>query len=154
MNKTILISIIVVILIVLVGGYFIFYKGNQSSLYGTATSNNTNYTSNTSVPPNTNTPATNTPLATTTPPVQPQNLTASVSIKNFAFNPTPLNIKVGTKVVWTNNDTVPHQIKSATFNSSALSNGQTFSFTFSTAGQYNYSCAIHPSMLGKIIVTQ
>lgn len=87
-------------------------------------------------------------------PVQPQNLTASVSIQNFAFNPTPLNIKVGTTVTWTNNDPMPHQIKSDTFNSSALTNGQSFSFTFSTAGQYSYSCAIHPSMHGQIVVTQ
>jgi plastocyanin len=87
-------------------------------------------------------------------PVNTQKLTASVSIKNFAFNPKPLNIKVGTTVTWTNNDPMAHQIKSATFNSSPLSNGQTFSFTFSTAGTYNYSCAIHPSMLGKIVVSQ
>jgi len=146
MNKTILISIIVVVLVVLVGGYFLFYSGSQSSLYVT---NNTNYTPNTSVPPSTNTPP-----ATTTPSLQPQNLTSLVSIKNFAFNPTPLTIKVGTTVIWTNNDSMPHQIKSTTFNSATLNNGQTFSFTFSTAGQYNYSCAIHPSMLGKIIVTQ
>ena len=85
---------------------------------------------------------------------QTQNSNASVSIKNFAFNPTPLNIKEGTTVTWTNNDPVPHQIKSSTFNSAALTNGQTFSFTFSTAGTYDYSCAIHPSMLGKIIVTK
>jgi plastocyanin len=49
---------------------------------------------------------------------------------------------------------MPHQIKSATFNSSPLSQGQTFQFTFSSVGSYDYSCAIHPSMLGKIIVTQ
>lgn len=138
MNKKILISIMV-ILIVLIGGYFVFYKGNQSTLY----------TPNTSVQPSTNTP----PVATAPPP-QPQNLTASVSIKNFAFNLTPLNIKTGTTVTWTNNDPMPHQIKSDTFNSAALSSGQTFSFTFSAAGQYDYSCAIHPSMHGQIIVSQ
>jgi plastocyanin len=154
MNKTSLILIIIVIVIVAVGGYYFLYNGNKGSMYGTATPSNTNYTPNTSVPPSTNTPATNTPPATATPTPQPQNLSASVSIKNFAFNPTPLNVKVGTKVVWTNNDTVPHQIKSATFNSTALSSGQTFSFTFSTAGTYNYSCAIHPSMHGQIIVSQ
>lgn len=146
MNKTILISIIVVILIVLVGGYYL--------LYGTATPNNTIYAPNASVTPNTNTPATNTPPATTTPTPQPQNLTASISIKNFSFNPATLNVKAGTTVTWTNNDSMPHQIKSTAFNSAALSNGQTFSFTFSTAGEYDYSCAIHPSMLGKIIVSQ
>jgi len=148
MNKIILISVIVIILIVLIGGYFIFYKGNQSSLYGT-TNNNTNYTPDTSIAPNTNTPAT-----TNSQPDQSINLSALVTIKNFAFDPTPLNIKVGTTVTWTNNDTMPHQIKSNSFNSAVLSNGQNFSFTFSTTGQYSYSCAIHPSMHGQIIVSQ
>lgn len=85
---------------------------------------------------------------------QQQNLTASVSIKNFAFNPASLTVKVGTTVTWVNNDSTPHQIKSGTFNSNIMSNGQTFQFTFSSAGEYNYSCAIHPSMQGKIVVTQ
>ena len=80
--------------------------------------------------------------------------TQTISIKNFTFNPAVLNIKAGETVVWTNNDTAPHQIKSATFNSDVLNQGNTFSFTFSTAGSFDYSCAIHPSMTGKIVVTQ
>lgn len=140
MNKKVLILIIVVA-IVLVGGYFIFYKGGQNPMYGTAT-------------PGANTPAANTPATTNPQPAQPESLNASVSIKNFAFNPTPLTVKVGTTVTWTNNDSMPHQIKSDTFNSAPLNNGQIFSFTFSAAGQYSYSCAIHPSMHGQITVTQ
>ncbi len=75
-----------------------------------------------------------------------------VSIQNFAFNPASLTVKKGTTVTWTNNDAVAHQIKSATFNSSLLGQGQKFSFTFNTVGTFDYSCAVHPSMLGKIIV--
>jgi plastocyanin len=146
MNKTILILIIVIILIILIGGYFIFYNGNQGPMYGTSTPGNTNFTPNTSTTPIANTPA---------PSIQPlADLSASVSIKDFSFNPTPLNIKVGTTVTWTNNDSVPHQIKSGTFNSAVLTSGQTFLFTFSSAGTYNYSCAIHPSMNGQVVVTQ
>jgi len=76
----------------------------------------------------------------------------AVSIKSFAFNPGTLTVKKGTTVTWTNNDAAPHQIKSATFNSASLSQGQNFSFTFNEVGSFDYSCAIHPSMLGKIIV--
>jgi len=141
MNKTILILIIAVILIVLAGGYFIFYGGNQGSPYSANTKNTNNSPAAT---PSTSLGQTN----------QPANSSSSVSIKNFAFNPSPIAVKVGTTVTWTNDDTVPHQIKSATFNSAVLDNGQNFQFTFSVAGEYNYSCAIHPSMLGKIIVTQ
>ena len=76
----------------------------------------------------------------------------SINIQNFAFSPATLTVKKGTTVTWTNNDSAPHQIKSATFNSGQLGNGQSFSFAFDTAGTFDYSCAIHPSMLGKIIV--
>jgi plastocyanin len=83
---------------------------------------------------------------------QTNNSSAAINIQNFAFNPASLTISKGTTVTWTNNDSAPHQIKSTTFNSSPLSQGQTFSFTFNDVGTFNYSCAIHPSMLGKIIV--
>ena len=79
-------------------------------------------------------------------------MSASINIQNFAFNPVALTVKKGATVTWTNSDSVPHQIRSATFNSSQLSQGQTFSFTFNDAGTFDYSCAIHPSMTGKIIV--
>ena len=79
-------------------------------------------------------------------------MSASINIQNFAFNPVALTVKKGATVTWTNSDSVPHQIRSATFNSSQLSQGQTFSFTFNDAGNFDYSCAIHPSMTGKIIV--
>lgn len=76
----------------------------------------------------------------------------SINIQNFAFSPATLTVKKDTTVIWTNNDSAPHQIKSVTFNSNQLNKGQTFSFTFNDAGIFDYSCAIHPSMLGKIIV--
>ena len=78
--------------------------------------------------------------------------TVAISIHNFAFNPATLTVKKGTTVTWTNDDPMPHQIKSVSFNSDALSTGQTFSFTFNDAGSFDYSCAIHPSMTGQIIV--
>jgi plastocyanin len=83
---------------------------------------------------------------------QTATVTNAVNIQGFAFSPATITVKKGTAVTWTNNDSAPHQIKSATFNSSTLSKGQTFSFTFNTAGTFDYSCAIHPSMLGKVIV--
>ena len=86
-------------------------------------------------------------------PTQGSSVTSnSINIQNFAFSPATLTVKKGTTVTWTNNDSAPHQIKSATFNSGQLGNGQSFSFAFDTAGTFDYSCAIHPSMLGKIIV--
>ena len=90
--------------------------------------------------------ATNTP---TPAPTQGANI---VNIQNFAFNPATLTVKKGTTVTWTNNDSASHQIKSATFNSGSFGKGQSFSFTFNDVGTFDYSCVIHPSMLGKIII--
>lgn len=76
----------------------------------------------------------------------------TVIIKNFAFSPGTLTVKQGTKVTWTNQDSAPHKIKSDTFNSSNLNNGDAFSYTFNSKGSFDYICSIHPSMSGKIIV--
>ena len=88
------------------------------------------------------------------PPSAPanQNKNAQVAIQNFAFNPTSLTVSVGTIITWINNDSVPHQIKSNTFNSAPLSQGQSFSYTFASPGTYDYSCAIHSSTHSQIIV--
>ncbi len=64
---------------------------------------------------------------------------------NFSFSPNSLTVKVGTKVTWTNHDSVTHTVTSnqGTFNSS-VPPGSNFSFTFTKAGTYAYHCNIHP----------
>ena len=76
----------------------------------------------------------------------------TINIQNFSFSPATLTVKKGATVTWTNNDSAPHQIKSASFNSSQFGKGQNFTFTFNDAGTFDYSCAIHPSMKGMITV--
>lgn len=80
--------------------------------------------------------------------------TNTITIQNFAFNPLTLTIKVGENVTWTNEDSVSHQVKedNGLFLSSVLSNGQSFTYTFTATGTYNYTCNIHSSMHGKVIV--
>ena len=95
--------------------------------------------------------STTTTTTTTTTSVTPIT-TYQINIQNYSFTPAALTVQKGATVTWTNNDSAPHQIKSDSFNSSTLSNGQTFSFTFNNAGTFDYSCAIHPSMTGQIIV--
>jgi len=87
---------------------------------------------------------------------QSQQSTTSVNITNFQFSPSPLTIKAGTTVTWTNSDAVTHTVTSddgTTFSSGNITNGQTFTFTFSTPGTYTYHCAIHPSMIGTVVVS-
>jgi plastocyanin len=82
----------------------------------------------------------------------------SVAIKGFAFAPAALTVKVGTKVTWTNQDSDAHTVTSqgsgGPLNSPAMSNGATFSFTFTKAGTYQYLCTIHPFMTATVTVTE
>jgi plastocyanin len=84
----------------------------------------------------------------------PPVITNTITIKNFAFDPTPLTVKVGANVTWINEDSTSHIVKedSGLFESSTLANGQSFTYTFTAIGIYNYTCAIHPQMKGKVIV--
>jgi len=78
----------------------------------------------------------------------------SVSIANMAFNPASITVKAGTTVTWTNYDMMTHTVTADndSFNSGDILSGSTFSFTFSTAGTFNYHCTIHPLMKGTITV--
>ncbi len=78
-----------------------------------------------------------------------------VKVDNFNFSPTALSVPVGATVTWTNQDDVPHNVRSSegdTLKSPVLDTGEKFSFTFTKAGTYPYYCAIHPKMTGKVVV--
>ena len=76
-----------------------------------------------------------------------------ISIDNFTFSPASLTVKVGDTVTWTNRDDIPHALVSAgKFRSKALDTDDSFSFTFTAAGNYPYFCSLHPHMTGTIKV--
>lgn len=81
--------------------------------------------------------------------------TVDVSIQNFSFQPSVLTVAAGTTVTWTNLDGATHTVtsRSDVWDSGELSQNQAFSFTFTQPGEFEYYCAIHPSMKGKIVVT-
>ncbi len=90
-------------------------------------------------------------------PDKPDNLPpAKIVIDNFAFQPKELTVPVGTEVTWVNHDDVPHTATSTAkpkaFDSGALDTDQTYSHVFTTAGEYEYFCAVHPKMTGKVVV--
>jgi amicyanin len=81
--------------------------------------------------------------------------TVQVAILGYKFDPPVLTVPVGTTVVWTNRDDVPHTVTSTdkTFKSSgALDQGDSYSYTFTAAGTYDYYCTVHPFMTAKVIV--
>ena len=77
-----------------------------------------------------------------------------IVIQNFAFEPSTLTVKVGTKVTWVNRDDEPHTATATDkrFSSKALENGDRFSTEFTQPGTYKYYCALHPKMTGQVIV--
>src|SRR5215204_6534335 len=92
-------------------------------------------------------------------------VSGSSSLTDTAYQPNPIQVSVGTTVIWTNDDSQPHTVTSGSngqpdnkFNSSPnfsplLNPGQTFSFTFTQAGDYPYFCMLHPNMVGTVSVS-
>lgn len=99
----------------------------------------------------------------TTPSSQPtdddsENV-SEVTIQNYTYAPANITVKVGTEVTWTNQDGIEHTVTSddsapVTFDSGMLGQGESFSFTFDQAGEYEYFCTPHPYMKGKVTVTE
>jgi amicyanin len=80
-----------------------------------------------------------------------------VVIDNFSFTPATLTVAAGTQVTWTNHDDIPHTVVSTDkdnkkIKSKALDTNDTFSFTFTDPGTYEYFCSLHPKMTAKVIV--
>jgi plastocyanin len=93
---------------------------------------------------------------------------SSVSIVNGAsspsiskpYDPSPLTVKPGTSVTWTNSDSTIHTVTSGLpeqgevgtlFDSDIMSPGKTFTHAFDKTGIFDYSCTLHPFMHGQII---
>ena len=89
---------------------------------------------------------------------EPNNAAASpaatVSMDHSTFIPSEITVAPGTTVTWVNVEAMPHTVVdlNKAFRSKTLVKDATFSFTFTTAGDYNYLCSIHPNMKGKVIV--
>ena len=78
-----------------------------------------------------------------------------IGIDNFAFTPATLTVKRGTKIVWINDDDVPHLIVNVEGKfapSKVLDTNQRFSATLTAPGTYRYFCSLHPQMQGKIVI--
>ena len=77
-----------------------------------------------------------------------------IIVKDFMFNPTPLTVKAGSTVTWTNMDDEPHTVVSDTgvFKSGGMDTNESFSFKFDKPGTYHFTCSIHPRMVGTVVV--
>ena len=144
MNKNPLTTVIVAIVAVLiVVGGVVALSSNSKPKTETTTSMNMDHS--TSTKPKS---------STTTEPTA----TSSVAIKDFAFEPASITVKVGTLVTWTNQDSVAHTVTSDEGvkgpSSELIEKGKTYSFMYTKAGTYTYFCTPHPYMKGTVTVTE
>jgi len=76
------------------------------------------------------------------------------------YNPEIINISTRTTVEWENQDNAMHTATSGiptsgadgVFDSEILNIGDTYQFTFTDAGNYDYYCILHPWMIGTVNV--
>ena len=85
------------------------------------------------------------------PPAE-ADMAPTVTIAQFAFQPTELNVPVGATVTWNNSDPTAHTVTSDTFDTGPIDEGAAGTVTFDQAGTYSYFCAIHPTMKGTVVV--
>jgi plastocyanin len=79
---------------------------------------------------------------------------ALVDIKDSRYLPPTLTVAVGTTVRWTNRDEETHTVTFDTerAGSAGLDLNEEYTYTFTKAGVYPYTCDLHPHMQGTILV--
>jgi plastocyanin len=91
----------------------------------------------------------------TTPGGEPAR-SEKVEIVEFAYQPEPVVVAVGGKVIWQNEDSAPHTATAddGSFDTGTLDKGKLKSETFKEAGTFPYFCEIHPTMHGTVEVVE
>jgi plastocyanin len=145
MNKVV--AAVVAVIIIAAGAWLIFGNKNNNNSYGSGNSNTPSSSTSHQSTQTKNSQSTSTPAATD-----------SVKIENFAFSPSAITVKKGTKVTWTNNDNTAHTVTENDGKNGPsapeMAPGSSYSFTFSETGSFHYHCSLHPQMTGTVEVTQ
>jgi amicyanin len=145
-NKSLVFVVVLVVVIAAIVAAVVFAGKDNTA----KTSNDNMSNMNTS----TNQTTTNSNTKDTTNAVA----TNEVEISNFAFSPQVIKVKVGTKVTWTNKDSVEHTVTSddtssgGGMDSKLLAKNESYTVPFSKAGTFTYHCTPHPYMTGTVIV--
>ncbi len=96
----------------------------------------------------------------------------TMDIKDFKYEKPKIKIKKGTKVTWTNQDAIKHnvildhdssvphgapnqnELKADVFAGPLLAKGESYSFTFNEVTANGYHCSPHPYMKGVVNVVE
>ena len=186
-----IVAIVVVVVLIAAAGYFIFVPGTSSSTTTqtttttttsspttttstimtttTSTTSTTTTSTTTTSTTTTSTTTTSTTSTTTTSSVSasPANIIMPAGVGNnqqLNFSPVTATVYIGINntIIFTNDDTVVHNVDWSTVPTGStltagttsvnLKNGQTYTVTLTTPGTYTYACDYHSWMRGTIVV--
>ena len=79
-----------------------------------------------------------------------------VQIVEFSYEPDPVVVQAGGKVIWQNEDSAPHTATAddGSFDTGTIDEGKLGSATFKEPGTFTYHCEIHPTMHGTVEVVE
>lgn len=77
-----------------------------------------------------------------------------VSIDDFFFDADAVTIGVGDTMTWTHDGRITHNVtaRDGSFVSDNLGAGETFTHTFTEAGEFTYVCTLHGQMVATVTV--
>jgi plastocyanin len=81
-------------------------------------------------------------------------------IGQIYYDPQDITVTIASTVQWINEDDTIHTVTSTSpdgvtdgiFDSSIIDVGGSFSYTFDSAGTFDYICIVHPWMIGSVTV--
>ena len=77
----------------------------------------------------------------------------TVMIDGTKYEPATVTVKRGETVVWVNKDPFPHTVTAkGVFDSHDIAAGKSWKYTARKAGEYAYTCTLHPNMRGTLKV--
>lgn len=80
-----------------------------------------------------------------------------IAVEGFTFQPATVRVDAGGQVTWVNCEPPGTPQHTSTddggaWDSGLLETGDTYSFTFPTAGTFTYHCELHPGMTAQVQV--
>lgn len=77
-----------------------------------------------------------------------------VAVRGMKYVPETLEVKAGDKIIWVNEDIVPHTVTAAdkTLDSGLMQPKQSWSWVAEGKGERPYVCVFHPTMKGTVVV--
>lgn len=93
-------------------------------------------------------------LAACAPATAQPGSSPRIEIRGHRFSADEVTVPPGTTVTWVNHDDDVHTVTSTVdlFRSPGLDADESYIYTFTRPGTYEYYCTLHPLMTGKVIV--